>query len=561
MTQPSWIGYKLNNRYEIEQELGSGGMSAVYKANDPNLKRVVAIKLIHPHLSKDTEFVRRFEIEAAAVAQLRHPNIVQVYDFDHDGDTYYMVLEFVPGETLQQRLQRLNNQGRKFTIDEVINLAAKTCDAVDYAHKRGLVHRDIKPANLMINVQADPVLMDFGIVKIVGEKQHTATGAVVGTALYMSPEQIRGERPDFRADIYSLGVLLYEMFSGKPPYDADSAMTIMMMHLNDPIPDILSLAPGTPPAFKRIIEKALAKNPADRFQSAGELAAAIRSANSPAAASSAFATGRAAGTMIEPPARASTYAEPAQPQRTYLEQSAAPPPRIGAPPPATRAPGATSVPRQAPAKKAGPNKVLLLGGGAAIIVLLLCVILAIVFLPDLLGTGDGGNGQTAEASATEVSAAVVVASDTPAPTLPLSTDTPVIPTNTSVPTETPTATSPPTATLPTGPFVLITDIQIQGGFYSVTYEAFNFDPLISSIVGTNHIHFFWNIYDPLTVGTNGVGDSTGGGSWVLYDKPNPFAKFAVSSRPGGATQMCALVAYHDHSIDLATGNCFDLPAQ
>ncbi len=278
MAQPSWIGYKLNGRYEIVQQLGSGGMSAVFKANDPNLKRVVAIKLIHPHLSQNREFIRRFEVEAAAVGQLRHPHIVQVYDFDHDGDTYFMVLEYVPGDTLQQRLRRLAAAGQKFSLDEVIALAGKTCDAVEYAHKRGLVHRDIKPANVMLNADDEPVLMDFGIVKILGDEHHTATGAVVGTALYMSPEQIRGDHPDFRADIYSLGVILYEIFSGQPPFAGDSAMTIMMKHLHDPVPDILTLSPNTPPAFKTIIEKALAKSPADRFQSAGELARAIRAA-------------------------------------------------------------------------------------------------------------------------------------------------------------------------------------------------------------------------------------------------------------------------------------------
>ncbi|NJN44628.1 MAG: serine/threonine protein kinase [Anaerolineae bacterium] len=217
MSQPSWIGHALNNRYKIEEELGAGGMSAVYKANDPNLKRIVAIKLIHPHLSKDPEFVRRFEAEAAAVAQLRHSNIIQVYDFNHDGDTYYMVLEFVPGETLQARLKRLVGDKRKLSIEEVVKYAAQICEAADYAHKRGMVHRDIKPANVMLDIHNNAILMDFGIVRIVGGTNHTATGAVVGTALYMSPEQIRGEHPDHRADIYSLGVMLFEMAGGRPP--------------------------------------------------------------------------------------------------------------------------------------------------------------------------------------------------------------------------------------------------------------------------------------------------------------------------------------------------------
>jgi branched-chain amino acid transport system substrate-binding protein len=271
MSQPSWIGYELNDRYKIEELLGHGGMSAVFKASDPNLKRIVAAKLIHPHLSKDPEFVRRFEAEAAAVAQLRHPSIIQVYDFNNDGDTYYMVLEFVPGETLQSRLQRLNNANRKLSLEEIVKFSSQIANAAEYAHKRGLIHRDIKPANVMLNIQGDAILMDFGIVKIIGGTQHTATGAVVGTALYMAPEQIRGERPDHRADIYSLGVMMFEMAGGRPPFTADSAMTIMMMHLNDPIPDVAGLNPDVPDGLKRIIERALSKDPVDRYQSAGEM--------------------------------------------------------------------------------------------------------------------------------------------------------------------------------------------------------------------------------------------------------------------------------------------------
>ncbi|HEC21870.1 MAG TPA: serine/threonine protein kinase, partial [Chloroflexi bacterium] len=260
MSQPSWIGYHLGGRYIIEELLGQGGMSTVYRATDPNLRRPVAVKLIHPHLSSNAEFVRRFEEEAAAVAQLNHPNIIKVFDFNHDGDTYYMVLEYVPGETLQDRLKRLNEAGRRMPLSEVIDITASICDAVDYAHRRGMIHRDIKPANVMLSTQGRAILMDFGVAKILGGEQHTATGAVIGTALYMSPEQARGERPDERADIYSLGVMLFEMISGRPPFEADSAMTTMMMHVSDPVPDLSELAPGIPPGLKAIVEKALAKN-------------------------------------------------------------------------------------------------------------------------------------------------------------------------------------------------------------------------------------------------------------------------------------------------------------
>ncbi len=194
MATSHWIGKTLGGRYRIEQLLGQGGMSAVYKAVDPNLRRVVAIKIIHSHLSDNLEFVRRFEEEAAAVAQLRHPNIIQVYDFNHDDDTYYMVMEFVPGETLQARLRHLNANAMRLSYPEAARLIGNVTEAIDYAHQRNMIHRDIKPANIMLNLNGQAILMDFGIAKILGGEQHTATGAVIGTALYMSPEQIRGER-------------------------------------------------------------------------------------------------------------------------------------------------------------------------------------------------------------------------------------------------------------------------------------------------------------------------------------------------------------------------------
>src|SRR6266542_710891 len=188
MDQPTWIGRTLSNRYRIDALLGQGGMSAVYKATDPNLKRVVAIKLIHSHLSSDPAFVQRFESEASAVASLRHPNIVQVYDFNNDNGIYYMVLEFIPGETLQDRLKRLADVGRQVSVQDAIIFTINISDAVGYAHQRGMVHRDIKPANIMLDVQGQAILMDFGIVKILGGDSQTSTAAVAGTAPHIPPD-------------------------------------------------------------------------------------------------------------------------------------------------------------------------------------------------------------------------------------------------------------------------------------------------------------------------------------------------------------------------------------
>ena len=276
MSTNDWIGKTLAGRYQIEELMGQGGMSAVFKANDPNLKRVVAIKMIHEHLSSDSGFVIRFEEEAAAIAQLRHPNIIQVYDFNNEEGVYYMVMEFIPGETLQEQLKRLNQTDRCMQLDDVVEYMINICEASDYAHNRGMIHRDIKPANIMLSVYKQAILMDFGIAKILGGQQHTATGAVVGTAQYMSPEQIKGEQLDRRSDIYSLGVTLFEMASGHPPFEADSAMTLMMMQINDPVPDLQEVNPDVTPEMVAVVNKALAKTKGNRYQTAGEMAAALK---------------------------------------------------------------------------------------------------------------------------------------------------------------------------------------------------------------------------------------------------------------------------------------------
>jgi serine/threonine protein kinase len=278
MMSQNWIGKTIGDRYQIDTLLGQGGMSAVYRATDPNLRRQVAIKLIHPHLAVDPNFVNRFKEEAAAIARLRHPNIVQVHDFDNDGDTYYMVMEYLVGETLQTRLKRLNAAHRYISYPQAIQICTQMCEAVGYAHSHELIHRDIKPANIMLDLRGQAILMDFGIVKIVGGQYHTATGATVGTAKYMSPEQIRSERADERSDIYSLGVTLYEMLSGRTPYEADSVMTLLMMVVNDPLPDVRQTRQGIPESLAAVVEKALAKEQADRFQTTGEMATALQQA-------------------------------------------------------------------------------------------------------------------------------------------------------------------------------------------------------------------------------------------------------------------------------------------
>ncbi|WP_420643815.1 protein kinase domain-containing protein [Candidatus Leptofilum sp.] len=275
---PSWIGRTIGDRYEIESILGRGGMSSVYRATDPNLRRKVAVKIIHQHLSDNKEFIERFEQEAAVIAQLRHPNIVQVHDFNHEGEVYFMVMEYVPGETLGKRLEALKGAGLRLPLNDTIRILTTICGAVDYAHQRRMIHRDLKPANVMLNLLNEPVLMDFGIAKIVGGRSHTVTGAAMGTAAYMSPEQVKGEQADHRSDIYSLGIMMYEMLSGETPFHGDSTYQIMLKHINEPLPDIQLVEANTPNSLVNILERALSKNPDHRFQTAQEMAAALSTA-------------------------------------------------------------------------------------------------------------------------------------------------------------------------------------------------------------------------------------------------------------------------------------------
>ncbi len=187
-----------------------------------------------------------------------------------------MVLEFVPGETLQNRLANLDAANRQLPLAESINIMATTGDAVAYAHSRGMIHRDLKPANLMLTPNGQPILMDFGVAKMLGGTHHTATGAIVGTAKYMSPEQARGERPDERTDIYSLGVMLYELVAGQPPFDADTTVAVLMQHVTQPVPDIRSIRNDVPDDLVAVVEKALEKKPENRYQTAAEMANALR---------------------------------------------------------------------------------------------------------------------------------------------------------------------------------------------------------------------------------------------------------------------------------------------
>ncbi len=274
---PDLVG-KTIGKYRIVARLGRGGMAEVYKAYQPGLDRYVALKVLHSYLADDADFIGRFEREARAVANLRHPNIVQVFDFDVQDDMYYMAMEFVDGPTLKAELQERSRKGQNFSVMESARIMVALCDAIDYAHRHGMVHRDLKPANFILNKDGQVLVLDFGIAKIVGATQYTVTGAVAGTPAYMSPEQGQGQRGDARSDIYSLGVVLYEMVTGRVPFDADTPFAVIMKHISDPLPMPRSINPDLPEAVETVILKALAKNPDDRFQSALDFSNALRDA-------------------------------------------------------------------------------------------------------------------------------------------------------------------------------------------------------------------------------------------------------------------------------------------
>ena len=288
-------------KYQLLDRLGRGGMADVYKGYQPGLDRYVAVKVMHPHLSEDANFITRFRREAKSVAELHHANIVQVFDFDVQADNYYMVMEYIEGGlTLKQRLQELAERGTRLSIDQTLDIVIKLADALAYAHNLGMIHRDIKPANVLVASLDRPVLSDFGIARLLNETGLTSSGALIGTPAYMSPEQGRGERIDGRSDIYSLGIVLYEMLTGQPPYDADTPYAIILKHINDPLTPPHVLINPMPEVVERIVLKCLAKDPADRFASMAELRDALRGAQSAIGTQRATDTVEAAADTLRP---------------------------------------------------------------------------------------------------------------------------------------------------------------------------------------------------------------------------------------------------------------------
>lgn len=254
----------LLGRYEIVEKIGEGGMAVVYKAKDRLLNRYVAIKILRPEFTRDEQFIENFRRESQAAAGLSHPNIVNVYDVGREGNINFIVMELVDGKPLSQLIEEKG----KLDYKEAINITKQVASALSLAHKNQIIHRDVKPHNILITSQGTAKLADFGIARAVSQSSIQGNDdKIMGSVHYFSPEQARGAYVDERSDIYSLGIVLYEMLTGKVPFDGDSPITIALMHINDPVPKVQ----GIPPQLEKIIEKATDKYQSNRYKTADEM--------------------------------------------------------------------------------------------------------------------------------------------------------------------------------------------------------------------------------------------------------------------------------------------------
>jgi serine/threonine-protein kinase len=265
-------GDVIAGRYELVELIGRGGMSSVWKAHDRLLDRTIAIKLLHEQFTQDEEYVERFRREARSVAQLSHPNIVTVIDRGEDEGRQYIVFEYVEGENLKQLIERSG----PLPVRDALLLTLQMARALGFAHERGLIHRDVKPQNVLLNEDGQPKVTDFGIARSVDVEGVTITGTVLGTSEYIAPEQARGQRVDALTDVYSLGVLLYELLAGRVPFQGENFVAIALRHVNEPAPSVLELRPDCPPRVGLAVERAMAKRPERRFGSMNEFCAELQ---------------------------------------------------------------------------------------------------------------------------------------------------------------------------------------------------------------------------------------------------------------------------------------------
>jgi len=400
------IGQTLG-RYRIEKLLGCGGMAWVYRARDQELERDVAIKVITPQALEMTQSMERFHREARAIARLDHPHIVHLYDFGEVKGQPYMVMQYIAGPSLEDRLRKGSERGRLLSQAEVLTILRQVATALDYAHEQGLVHRDVKPSNVLFKEPGHAVLTDFGVARLhagVSGQYSTLTGAdqVLGTPTYMAPEQATRTIPTSPAtDTYSLAVVAYEMLSGQPPFEADSTLSAILQHILEPPPSICERRPDLPPAVDEVLQRALDKDPVQRFPTAMAFVGALETA-----------WGR------DLPA-----AEPA-PAPKPAAQPVAPPARP-APMPVPPAPVARRTSEAVPARKRSAAwggvgvGVVLIGGGVAALLAIGLLIAGLWWI--------GGSGLLNPGAAATPSVTLQTPAASPAPTSPpLATATPAV---------------------------------------------------------------------------------------------------------------------------------------
>jgi serine/threonine-protein kinase len=320
LLMPEWLG-KTIGRVRIDKLLARGGMAEVYLGSHLTLDRPVAIKLLHSYIEEDPLLLERFQREAKVVAGLRHSNIVQIFDFDTTDGHPYIVMEYLKGPTLATYLRHLHQRKKRLPSHQVARLLKGLTAALDYAHGQGVIHRDVKPGNILLHNNTDDipldkpltndveaVITDFGLVRIMNAATQTASGFISGTPAYMSPEQARGDQIDHRTDIYSLGVVLYELLAGRVPFEADSTLTVLHMQIHTTPPPI----PGIPAEVQAVIDRALLKTPADRYETSSQMAIDFYLS---------IGMNRQAETIREPyPVRAEPIEDPAPPRSEPIQK-------------------------------------------------------------------------------------------------------------------------------------------------------------------------------------------------------------------------------------------------
>lgn len=407
---------KTLGKYHIIEALGSGGMAEVYRGEDQRLDRSVAIKVMHSHLAKSKDFRDRFLREAKAIANLQHPNIVSLIDFDNQGELVYMVMEFISGETLESFLEKTNGL---IPLGDAISITAQLASALRYAHRRNMIHRDVKPANVMfVDDHKERVLLtDFGIARLLDEVSLTSSGTALGTPHYMAPEIVKGSSGDHRSDIYSLGILFYEMVIGEAPYEADTPYGVMIKQANEPLPAPRKQNPELPLEVEAVLLKALAKEPDDRYQSAAEFGVALQTL----------------------PDFDSTIPLPTSIKDSYIATGPATPTRADLPSIGGGLPARANMPEETPKESPLKRWMPLIGAGVGVAAIAGITLFLLSFFGNDNGEADSGGPLP---SATAAIAAVVVDTATPTATAvptelpPTATET-APPTETLVPTETP----------------------------------------------------------------------------------------------------------------------------